>query len=200
MQQTLATILFPEYRRRILGMLLLHPEDALHGREIARRAGLPAGTVSRELATLAEVGLLRRERRGNQHIYSADVACPIHQELASILRKTSGVRDVLADALEPLAPQLVCAFIFGSVAQGVERPGSDVDVLVIGDAGFALVVQALHPAEAAVGRSIHPVVLSQQEFSARVHTQGFLRDVLAKPKLFLIGNDDELAQLAGPQP
>lgn len=167
----------------------------IHGREIARRAGLPAGTVSRELAALAEVGLLRRERRGNQQIYSADTACPIHLELASILRKTSGVRDVLADVLEPLAPQVACAFIYGSVAQGVERPGSDVDVLVIGEAGFAAVVQALHPAEAAMGRSIHPVVLSRQEFSARAPSQGFLRAVLAKSKLFLIGNDDELAQL-----
>jgi DNA-binding MarR family transcriptional regulator len=66
MHQSLSAVLFPGYRRRILGMLLLHPEDSLHGREIARRTGLPAGTLTRELKRLAEVGLLNRQRRGNQ--------------------------------------------------------------------------------------------------------------------------------------
>jgi hypothetical protein len=42
----LSSVLFPGYRRRVLAML--HPEDSLHGREIARRAGLPAGTLTRE--------------------------------------------------------------------------------------------------------------------------------------------------------
>jgi hypothetical protein len=36
MQQTISSILFPGYRRRVLGLLLLRPEEALHGREIAR--------------------------------------------------------------------------------------------------------------------------------------------------------------------
>lgn len=50
----------------MLGLLLLHPDEALHGREIARRTGLPSGTLTRELVRLAQVGLLRREKRGNQ--------------------------------------------------------------------------------------------------------------------------------------
>jgi DNA-binding MarR family transcriptional regulator len=68
MHQTLSSVLFPDYRRRVLGMLLLHPEESLHGREIARRTGLPAGTLTRELKRLAEVGLLNRQRRGNQRV------------------------------------------------------------------------------------------------------------------------------------
>ena len=101
MQQTLSSVLFPGYRRRVLGLLLLHPDEALHGREIARRTGLPSGTLTRELVRLAHVGLLKREKRGNQLLYSADRASPVFQELASILRKTSGIAEVLADALAP---------------------------------------------------------------------------------------------------
>ena len=110
MQPSAISVLLPEYRRRVLGLLLLHPDDALHGREIARRAGLPAGTVTRELVKLADAGLLQRERRGNQQIYSANKAHPIFAELASILRKTSGLADVLIDALAPVADQLRAAF------------------------------------------------------------------------------------------
>jgi hypothetical protein len=47
MHRSLSAVLFRGYRRRVLGMLLLHPEESLHGREIARRTGLPAGTLTR---------------------------------------------------------------------------------------------------------------------------------------------------------
>ena len=106
MHRSLPALLFPEYRRRVLGLLLLRPDEALHGREIARRTGLPAGTITRELGKLAEVGLLKREKRGNQQVYSADTNGPIYTELASSLRKTSGLADLLVQALAPLAPQL----------------------------------------------------------------------------------------------
>ncbi len=122
MRQSLSALLFPEYRRRVLGLLLLRPDQALHGREIARRTGLPAGTITRELAKLVEAGLLRREKRGNQQIYSADTNSPIHEELASILRKTSGLADVLVQALAPVVQQVRVAFVFGSMARGGRMP------------------------------------------------------------------------------
>lgn len=199
MHQSLASVLFSEYRRRVLGLLLLHPENALHGREISRRTGLPAGTITRELTKLASVGLLRREQRGNQQIYSANTQSPVFAELASILRKTSGLGDVLRQAIEPLAPALRLAFIFGSVAQGRETAGSDADLMLIGDLSFRQAVEALHPAQSLIGREINPQVFTATEFAAKAG-EPFLTDVLAKPKLFLIGNDHDLAELAGHQP
>lgn len=65
MHQSLPALLFPEYRRWVLELLLLRPDETLHGSEIARRTGWPAGTITRELGKLAEVGLLKREKRGN---------------------------------------------------------------------------------------------------------------------------------------
>lgn len=200
MHQSLPSLLFPEYRRRVLGLLLLRPDEALHGREIARRTGLPAGTITRELTRLAAAGLLRREKRGNQQIYSAETDGPIYAELASILRKTSGLADVLIQALAPLAPKLRVAFVFGSIARGHETAGSDVDLMLIGDLGFREAVAHLHPAQATLGREINPKVFSTTEFSAKAAKQAFLADVMAKPKIFLIGNAHDLEQLAGHQP
>ena len=197
MHQSLVSVLLPEYRRRVLGLLLLRPQEALHGREIARRTGLPAGTVTRELTMLAEVGLLKREKRGNLQLYSADTGCPIFSELAGILRKTSGLADVLAQALAPSLSKLQAVFVFGSMAQGRETSGSDIDVILIGDIGFARAVELLYPAQAALGREINPKVFSNDEFAAKAATDPFLKEVLAKPKIFLKGNDHDLAELAG---
>ena len=200
MHQSLPSLLFPEYRRRVLELLLLRPEEILHGREIARRTGLSAGTITRELGKLAEAGLLKREKRGNQQLYSANTKAPIFAELASILRKTSGLADVLAQALVPVAHKLRVAFVFGSMAQGRETAGSDIDVMLIGDLGFRQTIELLHPAQTALGREINPKVFTTEEFFARAPVEPFLADVLAKPKLFLIGNAHDLEELAGHQP
>jgi predicted nucleotidyltransferase len=197
MHQSLPSLLFPEYRRRVLDLLLLRPEEALHGREIARRTGLPAGTITRELTKLAEVGLLKRTKRGNQQVYSADTSGPIFSELASILRKTSGLADVLREALAPAAPKLRLAFVFGSVARGQETAGSDVDVMLIGDLGFREAVELLHPSQATLGREVNPKVFSTREFTDKAALEPFLIDVLAKPKIFLIGNAHDLQELVG---
>jgi DNA-binding transcriptional ArsR family regulator len=203
MHHSLSALLFPGYRRSVLALLLLHPEEALHGREIARRTGLAAGTLTRELARLAEAGLLHREQRGNQQVYSANTGCPIFAELASILRKTSGIAEVLAQALAPLAPKLRLAFVFGSVAQGKETAGSDIDVLLVGDASFRQTVALLHPTQAQLGREVNPKLYTPAEFLAQLSQAGqgqFLADVLAKPKIYLIGNDSELEKLSRHQP
>lgn len=196
MHQSLASVLFPGYRRSVLGLLLLHPDQALHGREIARRTGLPAGTLTRELNRLAEVGLLKREKRGNQQVFSADRSCPVFEEVAGILRKTSGLADVLAAALAPAASQLRAAFVFGSIAQGRETSASDIDVMLIGDVDFSHAVELLYPAQASLAREVSVRVYTAEEFLAKAPDDPFLRDVLSKPKIFLIGNDSELAELA----
>ena len=199
MHQSLASTLFPGYRRRVLGLLLLRPEEALHGREIARRTGLPAGTLTRELKRLADVGLLKREKRGNQQVYRADTSCPVFKEVAGILRKTSGLADVLAEALASVANQLRVAFVFGSMAQGSEVSNSDVDLMLIGDIGFAEAVNRLYPAQATLGREVNPKVFTAAEFCTKAAVEPFLRDVLAKPKIFIVGGDHDLAELTGHQ-
>jgi predicted nucleotidyltransferase len=182
-------------------MLLLHPEESLHGREIARRAGLPAGTLTRELKRLADVGLLNRERRGNQVLYSANRQSPIFEEISGILRKTSGLAEVVAEVLEPLSESIDVAFIFGSVARGAETAGSDVDVLIIGSADFGKVVDAVYPAQQRLGREINPKLFSPGEWQAKVREKSpFVLDVLSKKKIFLIGDEHGLAKFSRHKP
>lgn len=201
MQHTASSLLFPGYRRRVLELLFLHPEDELHGREIARRTDLPSGTITRELSRLAEAGLLNRAKRGNQVLYSANRDSPIFGELASILRKTSGMADVVAGALSTAKGEIAVAFVYGSMARGEEVAGSDIDVIAIGTAGFGDIVRSLHPAEAKLGREINAKTFRAGEWRERVGSQDpFVAEVLAKPKIFLKGSADELAELGGDEP
>ncbi len=166
-------------------------------REIARLTGTVAGTLHKELSKLGDAGILSRERQGNQLLYRANRSSPIFEELASIMRKTSGLADILAEALAPRAKEIDAAFIFGSIARAKESTDSDVDVMIIGSIGFADAIRALYEAQTTVGREINPKVLTPSEWVEGVRRQEpFLIDVMGKPKIFLIGNDHDLGELA----
>ena len=196
-----SALLFPaSYRRQVLSLLLLHPERKLHVREIARLTRTTAGTLNKELTRLHEAGLLNRERVGNQLQYSANRSHQIYPELAGILRKTVGLADVLVEALAPLARDVKVAFVFGSIARGTETAGSDADLLLIGTLDFGSVVDALHPAQQQLGREINPKVFSVREWKAKLRSKdSFVREIMAQPKIFLIGSEDELAELGRPK-
>lgn len=191
----LSDVLFGEYRKRILGLLLLHPEQGYHVRELARLTNTSAGTLHKELSKLSNAGILQSKKVGNQQHYSANMQCPIFEELASIFRKTSGLADVIANALSSAKNQIQLAMVFGSVARGEEQANSDIDVMVIGDISFGDVVSLLHESQATLRREINPVVYSVDSFKTRVEkNDSFLKEILNKPKLFIIGSEHELRE------
>lgn len=197
MSANLASLLFGAYRRDALALLLLHPELSLHVREIGRVTGKAPGTLLRELNQLADAGVLSRKPVGNQVQFQANSACPIYEDLRNILKKTTGIADVLRDALEPLADRVHAAFIYGSVARGDERAGSDLDLMILGDASFAETVQALAGAREILRREINPNLYPLREFRKKVAAgDPFLKRVLADKKLFVIGDASDLGQSA----
>jgi len=193
----LVEILFGAYRRQILSLLLLRPDESFYVREIGRLTGVPAGSLHRELKQLTVAGLLVRTVAGNQVRYQVNSSCPIHEELAGIFRKTAGLADLLREALSAVTGRVSLAFVFGSLARGKAQASSDVDVLVVGSASFAAVVEALGAARERLGREVNPVVMSRADFVARLRRgDRFLSRVAREPKIFLIGEARDFAKLA----
>ncbi len=172
--------------------MLLHPDEAYHVREVARLTNTAPGTLHKELRQLAEAGVLTKCQRGNQVSYQANRNCVIFEELASIIRKTSGLSDVLADALAPLVKRINLAFVFGSMASGKATEGSDIDLLIVGDTSFGDTVKALYPAQEMLGREINPKIYSPGEWKAAKNGgTAFMQELLEKPTIQIIGNRDE---------
>jgi len=139
--------------------------------------------------------VVERKRVGNQVQFRANPACPIYEDLRNILKKTVGVADVLREALAPLAGRIRAAFVYGSVARGDERAGSDLDLMVVGEVKFAEVVAALAPAQEALRREVNPNVYPALEFRKKVAArEPFLERVLADRKIFILGGADDLGK------
>ena len=190
-------LMFSGYRRKLLAVLLMRPEEDFHVRELERITGIPAGSLHRELKALSDAGLLTRTEQGNQVRYRADRSLPIYEELASIFRKTAGLADVLRDALQPLADRIELAFVFGSLASGEARTKSDIDIFIIGRVSLLEVVEALGEAQEYLAREVNPVVMSRAKFlAARKRKDRFVGRVLEEPKMFVLGNAGDLTDLA----
>ena len=197
MSANLASMLFGVYRRGVLALLLLRPEESLHLREIARLTGTAPGTLLREVNALAASGVLLRKRVGNQVHFQANPGCPIYEDLRNILKKTVGMADVLREALAPLAGRIRAAFIYGSMASGEERAGSDVDLMIVGEIRLGEAVAALAPAQALLRREVNPNVYPALEFRRKAAAgEAFVSRVLAERKIFIIGGEDDLGKPA----
>lgn len=193
---TIAAALFGKTQRALLSLFFARPQQPLYLRHIVRLTGIGQGAAQRELAKWVKAGLLLRSQQGRLVYYQANREVPVFAELRGLAVKTGGIVDVLKEALMPLAGRLRVAFIYGSVARGEEKDGSDIDVLVVGKATFREVAKALTPAERALGREINPTVYTEKEFHQK-HEAGhhFLKTISIGPKLFLVGSENELKRL-----
>lgn len=188
--------MFSPYRRQVLAVLFLRPDEQFHVRQLERMTGVSAGSLHRELKAMAESGLLLRKKIGNQVFYRANTECSIYEELAAIFRKTMGLTSLLQDALSDLVHKIQVAFVFGSMASGRQTAGSDLDICVLGEVSLREIVKALSPVQETLQREVNPVVMTPKKFSDLSKKKDrFVTRVLGEPMLFVKANRDELAEL-----
>lgn len=189
-------VLFPQVRAELLRLLFADPAKEFHLRELARLSKLTVGTLQTEVRRLSAAGLLTSRRDGNRLYYRANAAHPVFPELQGLALKTTGLREQLAGALAGL-PGVEFAFVFGSQASGSAGAGSDVDLLVVGRVGLRALAPRLRPVTLALAREVNPHILTRETLIAKARRgNAFISNVLAAPKLWIIGGADELGDMA----
>ena len=193
---TLSKILTSRVRAEIFRLLFGLVEKELHLREMERRSGLSAETIRRDLKKLIKLDLVKTRQDGNRLYYHANKEHPIYPQIHLLVLKTAGLVEVLQRVLEREGVKM--AFIFGSVASGSERAASDIDLMVVGDIGLRKLTGWLTGVSQEIGREINPHIMRPAEFQRRrQEAQSFLSQVLASPKLFVVGREDDLTAMGG---
>jgi len=188
---TLAELLSSRVKAEVFRLLFGSANGELHVREIERRSGLADATVRQELKRLTSLGIVEPRRDGNRTYYHANTEHPLYPDIRNMVLKTSGLADVLREAL--VHPGIRLAFVFGSIAQSNGKAGSDVDLMVIGTISLRQLGKLLSGVATKLGREVNPHILSPEEFAKRRKIrEHFITTVLSEPRLFLIGSDDEL--------
>jgi uncharacterized protein len=195
---TLSDTLFGRTRGAVLAVLYGHVGESYYLRQLARMTGIALGPVQRELRQLVDAGLVTKRIQGTQTLFTANESSPVFAEMRSLVAKTVGMHDILLASLRPLEKKIDVAFVYGSVARGGETEQSDVDLMVVGTARFADVVDRIADAQKTLNREINPTVYTAREFTSKLRGN-FLKTVLDGKKLFLIGDENDLREL-GRQP
>lgn len=187
----LKTLFSSQTRIEVLSHFFLHPEGGFYLRQLARLLGQPLTPLRRELQALEGIGLLRSSREGNQKRYALNPDFTLREELRAVFVKTTGAFPAIRAALEEV-PGVRQAFVYGSWAAGEERPGSDIDVMVVGEASERDLSRVFAGLEERLGREINYSLYSEAEVRARQDEEGgFIHTVVSGPRVFLIGGGDE---------
>lgn len=190
--------LFPKIRQNILAATYLQPEKWWFMSELASFIETVPSSLQRELNTLVESGILRSRRDGNRLYFQAESDSPIFTPLQELLVQTLGVTENIKETLSSFKDKINIAFIYGSVARREENTQSDVDLMIIGSSGLAEISPILRDLERKFNREINATCYSLNEFQKKVGSGNhFLTEVLGKEKIFLIGDENELAEFIG---
>ncbi len=193
----LAEILSSRIRAEIFRLLFGTSTEELHMREIERRSGYAIGTIQTELKKSLRLNLVKKRKDGNRLYYQANRENPLYPVIRSLVLKTIGLVDILKNALREDS-NINIAFVFGSIARHEETAGSDVDLMVIGKLGLRKLTGMLSGIPEQIGREINPHVLSVHEFIKRkTNREHFITQVLEAPKIFIIGNANDLEAMDG---
>jgi len=192
--------LLPATRQAILTATLMHSQRRWYLSDLARHLGKSPSSLQRELAALARPGILRLRREGNRTYFPADTESPLYPELHGLIVKTTGLVEVLRAALAPHAEKIVAAFLYGSFARREERNRSDVDHMVVGTVPLAQLAVRIRRAEAEIVREVQVVVRTPEEFSRQASDSHFVREVIARERMFILGDEHVLGQVAGRRP
>ncbi len=188
--RTEAPLLAPIFRSdgqaRLLSTLLL-AGDEMSITELARRAGLAYPTAHREVARLADAGILSERQVGRTRLIRANGESPLVSPLREILTIATGPVVILAQELARI-DGIVSSFLYGSFAARMlgdaGRAPHDIDVMVLGDPDVDAVYEACSRVEAAVHRPVNPTILTPEEFAG---SSGFLDNVRSGPTVAVIG-------------
>ena len=192
----LSTLITSKARIELITWFVTHPGRRFYYRQLIDILSASKQSIQNELKRLETTGLLSSQKEGNIRFFWVNKDFILYPEIKSIIFKTVGVGDELRRAFNN-NQDIRSAFIYGSVAKNKEDAQSDIDVMVIGDVSVDAVHEAIMRAEKRLGREINYSIFSLSDWKKQLKTKkAFMSNVARDQKIFLIGTEKELYNLA----
>ena len=184
MQKSMLSAVIPSRTRvQILVKLFLNPGVRAYLRSLANEFDISPNAVRTELNNLRLHKVLVSERDGRNVYFRANVSHPLFPELSSMVRKITGIDDLIKSVVDRLG-NLEAAYLIGDYARGVDT--GIIDVALVGEIDKIQLDDFVAKTEAYIERKIRSLVLSRDEFHKLKDTKGF-KPIL---KLWEQGNRD----------
>lgn len=148
--------------------------EGMSGRAAARAAGINHQACRLALDRLEGIGIIKRQGSGHTQLISLNFEHALVKEaLLPLFRAEKNFQTLLRDAIRTgLGKDARTATLFGSTARKEDRPGSDIDLLLVGDSAHkdSLTDKALALGRAFTARygiRLSPITYSAAEARAK---------------------------------
>ena len=179
-------------RKKLLSFFLSNEKNQYYLRELERLTGISVGNIRRELNTLKADRFFVTEKKGNLLFYKINEQHPLYKEIKKILMTEIGIEAEIRDMFDKIKGVEV-AFIYGSYASKKHRTDSDVDILIVGSPNRDLLSEEVSKLEKKYQKEINYQVYSRAGYREKLTSKNsFLIEIKKRPKIFLIGKDDDL--------
>ncbi len=191
----LIDLLISKVRVKILELFLGNPEESYHVRDIVRRVDEEINAVRRELARLEKINLLASEWRANRRFYSVKKDFIFFPELLSVINKSIGLGGALIKNKAKLG-KIRYAMLSGAFVRGKPYNQNEVDLFIVGTIVMPELNVLVREEEARRNREINFTPMTEEEFNFRKSRRDpFIMGVLSKPRVMLIGDEEEMVKL-----
>ncbi len=196
---------FPGSHAIIIEELLRTPQPVT-GRQLALKLvdRLGKSRVFEVLQVLVEQGLVIRETLSSSHLYSINQKHLSYQLLKSLIRPTDSLIALISKRLSRFSPKPEAVVLFGSVAKGTAKPGSDIDLLLIrpnrikedDDAWQDQLFRLTLAVQSATGNELNYLDYSQAEVQSLARSGARLISEINRHGIVLLGKLDYAAARA----
>lgn len=190
----LEDIIISKVRIKLLTLFLTNPGKIFHVREITRRTDEEINAIRRELARMEKAGMVASEWRQNRRFYGFRKDYVLFAELCVLIVKSTGLG---ADIIKNRAKlgKIKYAFILGTFAKAGQGEPGDIDLLIAGNVVLPELTAIVKEEEVKRDKEINYSVMSEEEFLFRKRRRDpFLLGILAKPRVMLLGDEEEMVR------
>ena len=156
----LESVIPSKVRINILVKLFLNPGMKGYLRGLASEFGVSTNSVRTELNNLKKHKILLSEKEGRNVYYRANAEHPLFPELSSMVRKITGIDELVKSVVERLG-NLEEVYLVGDYAKGQDT--GIVDVVLVGSVDKVQLDDFVAKTEEYIGRKIRSLVLSSKE-------------------------------------
>jgi hypothetical protein len=157
----LASLITSKTRIKLLIRLFLNPDTKGHLRGLAEEFKESTNSVRLELNRFEEAGMLLSKAKGNKKVYNANTEHPLYPEIQKILRKVTGIDEVLQRVTKRLGG-LKKVYLTGQMADGSDS--ELIDLILVGghiDQNYLIVLST--KAEKLIHRKIRTLCILPDE-------------------------------------
>ena len=181
-------------RVKLLQTFLNNPGRIFYVRELVRTVGEQINAVRAELARMERCGMVTSENRANRKFYGFRKDYVFYDELSRLVAKSSGLGGAIIKERNKLG-KIKYASLSGTYIKRRPVGPTDVDLLIVGSIVLPQLAQLVKENENVIGREVNYSVMTEEEFTFRKRRgDPFIRNILEKPKVLLIGDEDEMVR------